>query len=92
MIFDGSKDGSTAAKPIEQAASAEALENNPTYTHTLISEALRNTDLRIKQGKPVTQAFLFAALLWPALPARVLRLQDQGMPPIPAMQDRKSVV
>ena len=68
-------------------ASAEALENNPTYTHTLISEALRNTDLRIKQGKPVTPAFLFAALLWPALPARVLRLQDQGMPPIPAMQE-----
>ena len=68
-------------------ASAEALEHNPTYTHTLISEALRNTDLRIKQGKPVTPAFLFAALLWPALPARVLRLQDQGMPPIPAMQE-----
>jgi poly(A) polymerase len=40
----------------------------PTYTHTLISEALINTDLRIKQNKPVTPAFLFAALLWPALP------------------------
>lgn len=68
-------------------ASAEALEHNPTYTHTLISEALINTDLRIKQNKPVTPAFLFAALLWPALPARVLRLQDRGMPPIPAMQE-----
>ncbi|UEL22436.1 polynucleotide adenylyltransferase PcnB [Pseudomonas fluorescens] len=68
-------------------ASAEALEYNPTYTHTLISEALINTDLRIKQNKPVTPAFLFAALLWPALPKRVLRLQDRGMPPIPAMQE-----
>ncbi|WP_296247957.1 polynucleotide adenylyltransferase PcnB [Pseudomonas sp. UBA4194] len=68
-------------------ASAQALEDTPTYTHTLISEALRNTDLRIKQGKPVTPAFLFAALLWPALPARVLRLQSRGMPPIPAMQE-----
>jgi len=68
-------------------ASAEALELRPTYTHTLISEALRNTDLRIKQGKPVTPAFLFAALLWPALPTRVLRLQARGMPPIPAMQE-----
>ena len=29
----------------------------------------------------------FAALLWPALPARVLELQDRGMPPIPAMQE-----
>jgi poly(A) polymerase len=35
----------------------------------------------------VTPAFLFAALLWPALPARVLRLQERGMPPIPAMQE-----
>jgi poly(A) polymerase len=68
-------------------ASAEALEHQPTYTHTLISQALTNTDLRIKQGKPVTPAFLFAALLWPALPARVLRLQARGMPPIPAMQE-----
>ena len=68
-------------------ASAQALEAQPTYTHTLISQALANTDLRIKQGKPVTPAFLFAALLWPALPARVLRLQAQGMPPIPAMNE-----
>lgn len=68
-------------------ASANALELNPTYTHTLISEALANTDLRISQNKPVTPAFLFAALLWPALPAKVIRLQERGMPPIPAMQE-----
>ncbi|GFM83258.1 poly(A) polymerase I [Pseudomonas cichorii] len=68
-------------------ASSKALEYNPTYTHTLISQALINTDLRIKQNKPVTPAFLFAALLWPALPAKVLRLQERGMPPIAAMQE-----
>ena len=68
-------------------ASSQALEDTPTYTHTLISEALKNTDLRIKQGKPVTPAFLFAALLWPALTTRVLRLQSQGTPPITAMND-----
>ncbi|MDU8500400.1 polynucleotide adenylyltransferase PcnB [Pseudomonas syringae] len=68
-------------------ASSKALEYNPTYTHTLISNALINTDLRIKQNKPVTPAFLFAALLWPALPAKVLRAQERGMPPIAAMQD-----
>ncbi|MBI6853340.1 polynucleotide adenylyltransferase PcnB [Pseudomonas lijiangensis] len=68
-------------------ASSKALEYNPTYTHTLISNALINTDLRIKQNKPVTPAFLFAALLWPALPAKVLRLQERGMPPIAAMQE-----
>ena len=66
-------------------ASAQSLEDRPTYTHTLISQALSNTDLRVKQGKPVTPAFLFAALLWPALPARALYLQSQGVPPIPAM-------
>ncbi|TFZ32761.1 polynucleotide adenylyltransferase PcnB, partial [Pseudomonas syringae] len=68
-------------------ASSKALEYNPTYTHTLISNALINTDLRIKQNKPVTPAFLFAARLWPALPAKVLRAQERGMPPIAAMQE-----
>ncbi|WP_137888293.1 polynucleotide adenylyltransferase PcnB [Pseudomonas sp. 2FE] len=68
-------------------ASAAALKRNPDYAHSLISQALANTDLRIQQGKPVTPAFLFAALLWPALPARVAQLQERGMPPLPAMQE-----
>ncbi|WP_028240683.1 polynucleotide adenylyltransferase PcnB [Stutzerimonas azotifigens] len=68
-------------------ASALALERNPEYAGQLIRQALANTDDRIYAGKPVTPAFLFAALLWPALPARVLELQDRGMPPIPAMQE-----
>jgi len=68
-------------------ASAEALEDNPEYAGTLIRNALVNTDLRIAQGKPVTPAFLFAALLWPALPARVEENQARGLPPIPAMQE-----
>lgn len=68
-------------------ASAQALEDNPEYAGTLIRNALANTDLRIAQGKPVTPAFLFAALLWPALPARVAEAQDRGLPAIPAMQE-----
>ncbi|RRV14781.1 polynucleotide adenylyltransferase PcnB [Pseudomonas saudiphocaensis] len=68
-------------------ASAEALEDNPEYAGTLIRNALANTDQRIAQGKPVTPAFLFAALLWPALPARVQEAQGRGLPPIPAMQE-----
>ncbi|HCL3709001.1 TPA: polynucleotide adenylyltransferase PcnB, partial [Pseudomonas aeruginosa] len=67
-------------------ASAKALQANPDYTGKLIRQALANTDARIHQGKPVTPAFLFAALLWPALPARVAQLQEKGMPAIPAMQ------
>ncbi|WP_417779939.1 polynucleotide adenylyltransferase PcnB [Stutzerimonas xanthomarina] len=68
-------------------ASADALEDNPEYAGTLIRNALANTDLRIAQGKPVTPAFLFAAMLWPALPIRVAELQARGLPPIPAMQE-----
>ncbi|WP_417778086.1 polynucleotide adenylyltransferase PcnB [Stutzerimonas xanthomarina] len=68
-------------------ASADALEDNPEYAGTLIRNALANTDLRIAQGKPVTPAFLFAAMLWPALPMRVAELQARGLPPIPAMQE-----
>lgn len=68
-------------------ASAKALEHNPEYAGKLIRQALANTDERIAQGKPVTPAFLFAALLWPALPARAAQLQARGMPPIPAMQE-----
>ncbi|MFF7710497.1 polynucleotide adenylyltransferase PcnB [Pseudomonas sp. NPDC007930] len=68
-------------------ASAAALEYSPSYTHTLIRNALVNTDLRVAQGKPVTPAFLFAALLWPALPMRAAQLQAKGLPPIPAMQE-----
>ncbi|WP_417786602.1 polynucleotide adenylyltransferase PcnB [Stutzerimonas xanthomarina] len=68
-------------------ASADALEDNPEYAGTLIRNALANTDLRIAQGKPVTPAFLFAAMLWPALPMRIAELQARGLPPIPAMQE-----
>lgn len=73
-------------------ASAEALERDPGYTGRLIRQALANTDARIEEGKPVTPAFLFAALLWPALPARALALQERGMPPIPAMQEAAHLV
>jgi poly(A) polymerase len=34
------------------------------YPMTLVPRALSNTDARINAGKPVTPAFLFAAMLW----------------------------
>ncbi|MEH6566778.1 MAG: polynucleotide adenylyltransferase PcnB [Halopseudomonas sp.] len=64
----------------------EAIIDRPDYTLTLVRQALANTDERIAQGKPVTPAFLFAALLWPALPQRVRDLEEQGIPSIPAHQ------
>lgn len=93
-LFMGGKAEATFDLLIEHAlfaplfpATAEALHDNPEYTEALIRQALINTDQRIAQGKPVTPAFLFAALLWPALPARAIELQNQGIPPIPAMQE-----
>ena len=68
-------------------ASAAALKHDPQYAGSLMRLALANTDRRIEQGRPVTPAFLFAAMLWPELPARAAQLQEKGMPPIPAMQE-----
>lgn len=41
-----------------------------TGARELITQAMKNTDHRIARGKPVTPAFLFAALLWPAVALR----------------------
>ena len=47
----------------------------------LLVKALENTDSRILAAKPVTPAFLFAALLWPAMKARAEVLEAEGMAP-----------
>jgi poly(A) polymerase len=52
---------------------------------TLVRAAMRNTDQRIAADKPVTPAFLLAALLWPAVEQRAQQLQAQGEPPVPAL-------
>ena len=44
----------------------------------MIVAAIENTDQRVALGKPVTPAFLFATLLWPAMHARALKLQAGG--------------
>jgi len=45
----------------------------------LMQTALKNTDDRIAQDKPVTPAFLFAALFWKPVRARADALQAGGM-------------
>ncbi|HQR51947.1 MAG TPA: polynucleotide adenylyltransferase PcnB [Burkholderiales bacterium] len=49
--------------------------------------ALRNTDQRICADKPVSPAFLFAALLWHEVLSAWKTLQASGMKPIPALHD-----
>ncbi len=53
-------------------ASAEAVRRDPAAL-MLVESALQSTDERVRDGKPVTPAFLFAALLWPAMQAAVAR-------------------
>ncbi len=48
------------------------------YPHTLLSRALASTDERVNSGKPVTPAFLFAAILWEPMRLRAIELQDSG--------------
>jgi poly(A) polymerase len=47
--------------------------------------ALTNSDRRIQDGKSVTPAFLFAALLWPETARRYQQLLSEGVPDIPAI-------
>lgn len=52
----------------------------------VLKRALHNTDVRIAEGKPVTPAFLYAALLWGPLCARMAQLRAEGLPEMPALQ------
>ncbi len=45
---------------------------------TFVARALENTDNRIAEGKPVTPAFLFAALLWEPVRERAAQLRTEG--------------
>lgn len=66
-----------------------ALSVNEHYANTLIEESLKSTDARIRRDRPVTPAFLFAALLWPPMIIEAQRLQQQ-MPPVPARNQAAS--
>lgn len=45
----------------------------------LLTLAMRNTDRRLAQGKSVTPAFLYAAILWPPL-QQILKQHAEGKP------------
>jgi poly(A) polymerase len=49
------------------------------FPRTLVPLALANTDTRINADKPVTPAFLFAALLWEPARLKAAARQAQGM-------------
>lgn len=51
----------------------------------LVRSAMVNTDERIAQDKPVTPAFILAALLWPVANKQARHLQHRGDPAMVAM-------
>ena len=53
---------------------------------TFVLRALENTDARLAEEKPVTPAFLYAALLWEPMRQRSQSLLDEGASPLEASQ------
>ncbi|WP_288132607.1 polynucleotide adenylyltransferase PcnB [Microbulbifer sp.] len=60
------------------------LLDNP-EVEALTRLALRNTDRRIRNDQRVTPAFLYAALLWPAVNFEQKFLTENGTPLVPAL-------
>lgn len=60
--------------------------------NTLLINALKSTDARIHDNKPVTPAFIFAILLWFPLMERAEQLKNEGMDPLPALEKAMSQV
>jgi poly(A) polymerase len=58
----------------------------------LIGIALENTDIRIRDGKPVTPAFVFAVLMWFPMVERAKILQQSGLDPLPAIEKAMSII
>jgi poly(A) polymerase len=67
-----------------QATKALARAGEP--TRAMVLAALENTDRRVAEQRPVTPAFLLAALLWPAYTEEVQALLAQGLDPAVAQQ------
>lgn len=61
------------------------LFDDPRKPPVLVEQALKNTDQRVAEGKPVTPAFLFAAFLWQRVEQRAEELVAEGLPPVEAL-------
>lgn len=51
----------------------------------MVEQALTNTDLRIRSNQRVTPAFIYAALLWPAVQKIASEYEKQGHPAVSAL-------
>lgn len=62
------------------------------FPMTLLIRALENTDIRIAEGKPVTPAFLFSALLWEPVHQVQTMSEAATRSEIQSLQEAASVV
>lgn len=68
--------------PLTDACLATEIEHFP---RRLVLESLKSTDARVREGKPVNPAFLFAALLWEPMLLRREQHLGAGMAPQDAL-------
>jgi poly(A) polymerase len=59
---------------------------------SIVEKCMTNTDKRIRADKTVTPAFLYAALLWPALQAQFKKLSQQLPPAVAWTQASQQVI
>lgn len=71
---------------------AALLDNGAYPVNAFLINALESTDTRIRDGKPVTPAFIFAVILWFPLLARKTQFIQEGMDPLPALEKAMSQV
>ncbi|MGY0611433.1 MULTISPECIES: polynucleotide adenylyltransferase PcnB [unclassified Luteimonas] len=68
----------------EAGAAMEA--NRSGALRAVVLEGLRGTDARVAADEPVSPAFLFALLMWPAYCRTLMTLQAQDVPPADAQR------
>ncbi|MGB0664462.1 MAG: polynucleotide adenylyltransferase PcnB [Pontibacterium sp.] len=65
-----------------------AIKQGDTPAEALLLRALQNTDKRVQQGKSITPAFLYAALLWYPLTQKLAQIEAQSdMPTMAAFHE-----
>lgn len=71
----------------------ELRDEDGTWTADIVlTQALKNTDIRVHQDKPVTPAFLMAAMLWHPLQRHIDQLEAEGLLGMDAMAEAIDVV
>nr|WP_132999461.1 polynucleotide adenylyltransferase PcnB [Luteimonas arsenica] len=83
--FEGLERHGLLAVLLPEAAAAMKA-NRSGALRAVVLEGLRGTDARVAADEPVSPAFLFALLLWPAYCRTLMSLQAQDVPPVDAQR------